>query len=277
MFGVPQITPEASGYLAHLDVLDSTLKSEGAENENLLFAKHENKSLMFEEEGGAAQVLKISKARHNIDFTSMLKLMKNMHILMLWFNKDLDTPSGQKVQVKFVADDMLIYKDEDTNYKRMIRQPYAKGTPVKGLSADVKKSPEFQDAWQTFLKHVEDMREAHGAVLDMTDSSATWKENKWRHFRPWRIPIAKRTIPRGNVAHTENVFVHREEDGSWLFSVIDPDVFDTVPGEDKFDPVEHARTGKNLTAKVFGLLNKGRDATLGWQDKYMGEERKVDS
>ena len=271
MFGIPRVSQQVDDYLEHLGDLESTAKSEGAENENLLFPRHENKSLMFEGGKKIPRVLKISKGRHDIDFTSMLKLMRNMHALTLWFNKDLDTPKGQKVEVSLVADDMVIYKDEDTNYKRMIRQPYAQGTPVKRLSKDVKDSDGFKDAWQAFLSHVEGAREEYGVVLDLTDSSATWADNKWKSWVP--LP-ANRWTPRGNIANTENIFVSRKEDGGWLFSIIDPDVFDVVEGEHKFDPVEHARTGKKVGAKVLEkLLNPGRVTTLGWQDKYMKKER----
>jgi hypothetical protein len=252
MFGIPKVSYPVESYLEHLDVVDSTSKSEGAENRNFLFKDGKD----------VPRVLKISKGRHDIDFTSMLKLMRNMHTLMLSLNKDLETPKGQKLEVRLVADDMLVYKDSDTNYKRIIRQPYAQGTPVKQIPKDVKKTPEFKDAWQTFLAHVEGMREAHGMVLDMTDSGAPFPLNRW--------------TPRGNVANTENVFVKQKEDGTWLFSIIDPDVFDVEEGEHKFDPVEHSRTGEKVNAKVFEkLLNPGRVKTLGWQDKHMKREREA--
>lgn len=264
MFGVPSITHGVAGYLAHLDALETTHKSEGAENKNLIFVPHENKSLMFETHRGKPQVLKVSKGRHDIDFTSMLKLMMNMHVLMLRLNKDVKTPQDQTVKIRLVADDVTIYKDQDTNYKRIIKQPYAQGTPVGQISGDLKQSPEFRDAWVTFLREIESMRETDGVVLDMTNSGAPFPKNRMHH--------------RGNVADTENIFVHREEDGSWLFSIIDPDVFDVVPGEHKFDPQEHANLGKKVTSALVGLMNKGRDTTtLGWQDRYMQEELGKDS
>jgi len=255
IFGTLQITDGAQAYLDHLDQLDSTQKSAGAENTNLIFQRHENRCLMFEGRKAEPRVLKISKARHDIDFTSMLKLARNMHVMMLRCNKDIG-----KLKIRMLVDDITIYKDKETNYKRMVRQPYAKGIPAQEATRKYKDDPSFKEAWVTFLKEMEKMRETDGVVLDLTNSDAPFPLNRMR--------------PRGNVANTKNVFIHREEDGSWLFSIIDPDVFDTVPGEHKFDPKEHEGTGKKFKAALVGLMNKGRVTTLGWQDSYMRKELK---
>lgn len=259
IFGTPRIEPEVQGYLDHLALLESTQRSAGAENENLIFVQHENRSLMFEDHKEEPRVLKISKSRHNVDFTSILKLMKNMHVLMLRCNRDVETPGGQKLGIRLVADDVMIYLDRDSNYKRLVRQPYAKGIPVQEATARYKDDPAYQDAWKTFLREMEVMKKTDGIVLDLTNSDAPFPHNRMR--------------PRGNVANTKNVFVHREPDGSWLFSIIDPDVFDVVPGEHKFDPDEYRGMGQKFKAVLVGLMNKGRDTTtLGWQDHYVKKE-----
>lgn len=259
IFGTPRIEPGVQSYLSHLALLESTQKSAGAENENLIFVQHENRSLMFEDHKEEPRVLKISKGRHNIDFTSILKLMKNMHVLMLRCNKDVETPKGQKLRIRLIADDIMIYLDEDSNYKRLVRQPYAKGIPVQEAMAKYKDNLEFKEVWKTFLREMEMMKSTDGIVLDLTNSDAPFPLNRMR--------------PRGNVANTKNVFVHREKDGSWLFSIIDPDVFDIVPGEHKFDPDEYRGMGQNLRAALVGLMNRGRDTTtLGWQDHYVRKE-----
>jgi hypothetical protein len=271
MFDVPTITQEAGGYLEYIEGLESTQKSAGAENENLIYKMGtENKSFMFEDSKGA-QVLKISKARHNVDFTSIIWLMRNMHVLMLRFNRDIESPKKQTVKIRLVGDDMTIYKDQDTNYKRIIRQPYAKGIPAQEATKKYADDPSFKDAWITFLKEAEAMRETDGIVLDLTDSTATHVNLTENIEVPFFL--APRTPARGKVANTQNVFVHKEEDGSWLFSVIDPDVFDVREGAHKFDPAEHANLGKTMKAKIVGFMNKGRDTTtLGWQDRYMQKE-----
>lgn len=253
IFGTLQITDEAQAYMDHLDQLDSTKKSAGAENRNLIFQRHENRSLMFEDRRAEPRVLKISKARHDIDFTSMLKLARNMHVMMLRCNNDVGN-----LRIRMLSDNITICKDKDTNYKRLVSQPYAKGIPAQEATRKYKDDPSFKEAWVTFLKEMEAMRKTDGVVLDLTNSDAPFPLNRMR--------------PRGNVANTKNVFIHREEDGSWLFSIIDLDVFDTVPGEHKFDPKEYKGVGKNLKAFLVGLMNKGRVTTLGWQDSYVKKE-----
>lgn len=260
MFGVPTISKEAEEYLAHLDILDSTKKSEGAENKNLIFQRHENKSVMFPDHRGRPQVLKISKGRHDIDFTSVLKLMRNMHQMMLKFNRDAKTPDGNTIRIRLVADDITIYKDRETAYKRLIRQPFAPGIPIQQATRKFRGDQAFKDAWQTFLQEMEDMKETDGFVLDMTNSGAPFPLNRLR--------------PRGNVADTENVFVQKSEDGTFEFYIIDPDVFDTREGEHKFDPDEHRALLTPFKAKLVDLMNRGRDTTtLGWQDHYSSKER----
>jgi hypothetical protein len=259
MFGTPKITEKAQNYLDQLQAAESTVKPSGAENQNMIFSTHENMSMIHTTPSEKARVIKISKQRHDIDFTSVLKLMKNMHTMMLRFNRDVQTPEGQDVKLRFVTDDMTIYMDQESNYKRMIRQPFAEGESIQDAMKNHKNDPDFQDAWKTFLNEAESMKESDGIVLDLTDSAAPFPLNRTKY--------------RGKVANTKNVFVNQEPDGGWQFSVIDPDVFDSAPGEHKFDPQEHRNLGRNLKAKIVEIMNSGRATTLGWQDGFSKKER----
>jgi hypothetical protein len=108
---------------------------------------------------------------------------------------------------------------------------------------------------------VEGMKESDGVVLDISDSDAGFKKK------------------RGDVANTGNVFVKipTEDNGVYEFSIIDPDVFDTVPGEHKFHAMEHIRAkglfkGILLAAKT-AFTNQAREQVVRrWQDEYVQKE-----
>ena len=157
MFGTQVIPKNVQDYLDHVGSLDSTVKSAGAENTNMIFVKHENVS-MTHDNRGKAEVLKVSKGRHDIDFTSILKLMRNMHILMLKLNEDVKSPNKQTVKIRLVADNMAIYMDQDRHYKRIIKQPFAQGRPAQEVMQEMDNDPNFRDAWKTFLQTAEEKK-----------------------------------------------------------------------------------------------------------------------
>ncbi|MDD5290519.1 MAG: hypothetical protein PHZ04_00170 [Patescibacteria group bacterium] len=256
MFGIPTIAEDVQNYLDEVAGQEATVKSEGAENKNSIFLGKELRP----------QVIKITKERHDVDFASVLKLMREMHAISL--RLDHEQPEGGNVKTGIVFNDMTIYKDKEGNYKRMVRQDYAKGQTVKELPSEIKKDdPGFREAWKVFLRRLEAMKKTDGVVLDISDSDAGFKE------------------ARGNVINTGNVFVKlpTEENPEYFFSVIDPDVFDAVSGEHKFDALEHIRKarGKGLMALVKGTVeaikiaatNQARDKVVSeWQNKYVKKE-----
>mgnify|MGYP000032351622 CR=1 FL=1 len=122
MFGLVQIPNEVQDYLDVVARKDVSDKKEGAENINRIFLGGELRP----------RVIKITKERHDIDFTSILKLMRDMHSAALHFNHG-EQPDGD-IQTDFVFNDMTIYKDSEGNYKRMVRQEFAEGQTIKELS-----------------------------------------------------------------------------------------------------------------------------------------------
>lgn len=250
-FGIKMIPQAAQNYLDTLSQHQATRHSQGAENKNMLFLSSELRP----------QVIKITKDRHDVDFTSVLKLMYNMHALALRFNHEASGADNVSINVLF--DDMVVYRDQQNNYKRMVRQRYAPGQPIKKIPSIVKNSPEYQAAWKTFLQKVNATRETDGFVLDISDSDAGFKES------------------RGDVSQTGNVFVQlpSEQGGQYIFSVIDPDVFDADPSKHKFDPAEYTRKKGGLkglvSAAKMTAVNTSRERIVSrWQDKYMEEELK---
>ena len=162
-----------------------------------------------------------------------------------------------------------MYAQGDGKMKRMARQNFAEGQTIQSLPDEIKNGDkEFLKAFQVFLKHMEGMKANYGIVLDITDSSAG--HGKARSF----------------IENTGNIFVRfpTEDDPNYKFTVIDPDVFDTEPGEHKFFPSEHLRKRGPLgvfQAVKLGISNYGRDSLLikqqdervrMWLDKNIEEE-----
>ncbi len=251
LFGIARISDKAAAYLDYIDGLASTGKSQGAENRNLMFVDHTQKS----------QVIKISLERHDFDFTSILKLMRDMHALALHMNSDHELPDGTPVHIRTMMHDMMVYMDGDSNYKRMMRQDFAPGMPIGQVTEEMRQDPQYQQAWKLFLGQVDTMKEPHGVFLDVSDSS-------------------KSTPARGNVANTENVFVYQLPEGGYLFSIVDLDVFDVRgTGVHKFDPLEyefHSEAAPSLRKKArkVRLTNWSRDTLVSrWQDNYSQKEQ----
>lgn len=249
MFDIPTMSDATQKYLDTLESDDLTAKSQGAENTNLIFMNSNME----------AQVIKRTKGRHSIDFTSILKLMYNMHAMALHFNQNPNA-GGAKVSFK----DMVIYKNKDGQYVRMVRQNFAKGTLLKEIDPKIKEDPSYRKAWHAFLRQVDGMRDTFGSVVDISDST-------------------KGTKARGNVANSGNIFVEfpTKQNPQYVFTIIDPDVFDTEPGEAKFDPSEHVR--KNgmsgiIPAVRIGITNFMRDTkkfgmgVRNWQEQFMKKE-----
>lgn len=254
VFEIPTITKNLQTYLDETEKkarekLDGLQFSEGAENKNLIFQGHELGN----------KVLKISKERHDSDFTSILKLMRDMHAITLHFNQS--GPVENNMEAKASFNDMIIYKNQEGSYKRLIRQNFESGISIKKIPEEIKNSPEYIAAWQAFLRQTDNMKHKYGVVLDISDSS-------------------KKSYKRGNISNTENVFVKlpTQPNEKYEFSVIDLDVFDDRPGQHKFDPLEQVR--KNGLAGVMpalsvGVKNQMRENYVYLAQKiYMSSEQK---
>jgi DNA-binding TFAR19-related protein (PDSD5 family) len=234
---VPEIPSDVQTYLDQIRKdLPEDKKPGGAENVNLILTD----SLARQ------KVLKMSKDRHEADFSSVLWLMRNMYAFSKRFNGN---------QAELLFNDMKIYRDYEGKYKRLVRQDFAAGSAIKDLNPEIKEDPEFLTAWQSFLGKIEEMKETDGVVLDISDSEAGMRE------------------VRGDVTNTGNVFVERVN-GEYRFSVIDPDVFDAAKdGQEKFDPKEYIRKhglrgiGKALAMYATNIAR--RELVLAWQDKYV--------
>ncbi len=240
-FNIPTIPKEVEAELSQLE--SRCHKKGGAENKNIFYRKN----------GKYPAVLKITKERHDDDFYSVLKLMRNMHVMALRLNRDVP---GEAFRAEVAFEDMAVYRDEHDKFKRIIRQPYASGTPVQQLPDAVRQSPAYQRSWKKFLAYLRSMEQSDGVVLDVTDSSR-----------------AGLNPERGKVNNTENVFV-REEGGRYVFTVIDLDVFDTSDGEHKFSPQEHLRFGQRSFGAlknyvVAAVTNAGRKWVEFWQNRSL--------
>jgi hypothetical protein len=253
MFGMPQMPADISSDLDELEKSEGTELRQGAENRNMIFP----------DGSGQKQVIKITKDRHNEDFTSVLKLMYDMHAIALRLNHE--PSSSDNVEINLSYKDMVIYKDPTGAYRRMVRQDFAEGVSIKSLPKDFKENdPGYRAAWKIFLKKVESMRETDGVVLDISDSDAGFKKQ------------------RGNINNTGNVFVKLPDDSNpnYKFTVIDPDVFDTAVGEHKFDPSEYIRAGKKtgiltgiIKASKMAATNQARERVVRpWQDSFVKDE-----
>ncbi len=255
MFDIPTITTDIQSYLE-----DMEKKSRNDKSGNYVFSEGaENKNFIYQSQELQSQVIKISKGRHDIDFTSIIKLMRDMHYLALHFDKN--QPPENNVRIHATFDDMVIYRDDNNNYKRLIRQEFAAGVTIKELPREIiHNDPGFRKAWKVFLRHIEKMKDEFGVVLDITDSAAGFKKE------------------RGNVTNTGNVFVKlpTEPTGVYEFSIIDPDVFDVEDGEHKFDHTEHLRkkgfAGILDSAIVFGTNQSRERIVRKWQDQFITKE-----
>lgn len=257
MFGIPQMPDDVSGYLEALHSHPDTQLSAGAENVNMI----------FNDNSGLKQVIKQTKNRHETDFSSVLKLMYDMHAIALRFNHEpvSENAADNNVEINLSFKDMVVFKDKDGKYRRMVRQNFAGGRSIKELPQSIKEGdPNFRAAWKVFLRKVEAMKKSDGIVLDISDSAAGFKK------------------ARGNVANTANVFVEFPDANNpkYRFVVIDPDVFDTDKGEHKFDPKEYLRAGKKtgmlkgfIAAAGMAATNAARENVVRpWQDAFMKKE-----
>ncbi len=257
MLGIPQMPDEVGNYLEVLHSHPDTKLSAGAENVNMI----------FNDSSGLKQVIKQTKNRHETDFSSVLKLMYDMHAIALRFNHEpvSENVSDNNVEINLSFKDMVVFQDRDGKYRRMVRQNFAGGISIKELPQDIKEGDvKFRAAWKVFLKKVDSMKESDGIVLDISDSEAGFKKQ------------------RGNIANTGNVFVElpTPDNPKYRFTVIDPDVFDTDKGEHKFDPKEYLRAGKK-TGMLKGIINAAKMAATNaarenvvrpWQDSFMKKE-----
>ncbi len=247
MFDIQTIPSELEEYLQRVADDEATVHSEGAENRNIIYVG----------DNFSPEVVKQSKGRHDMDYTSILKLMREMHAFSLHFNH---AHQSENIKIHAAFEDMSVYLDRDGNYKRMVKQEYAPGQSMNTISDDVKNTEKFQVAWREFLQYSEEMKERFGVVMDISDSSAGFKKE------------------RGNVSKTGNVFVKMptSEDSRYHFHIIDPDVFDTEPGVHKFDPKEQVRKkpglGGLLSAAKVWATNMARDSiVIKWQDYFVKE------
>ncbi|MBW3011263.1 hypothetical protein KY326_03525, partial [Candidatus Woesearchaeota archaeon] len=255
LFNIEVIPDEVQEYFDYIENHEATQFSEGAENKNFIFLDADMNGRVF----------KISKERHDIDFTSLLKLMRDMHTVAKSLNDELEIEARitskrtekQTVKIQTIFDDMIIYKDKDGNYKRLIRQEFAPGVSIKEMDPKIKNNPRFRAAWSAFLQKVEQGRKTDGFVLDISNSDAGGGPS------------------RGKVYNTGNIFF-TEVDGKYVFSIIDPDVFDTVRGEHKFDAKEYWRVrgiaGLSRTLKT-SVTNMARKYWVEpWQRHYTNSE-----
>ena len=277
-FGIEQIPPPVQHQIASISNHRGTTHSEGAENKNSIYV----------DQNLEAKVIKETKGRHDFDFTSLLKLMRNMHQIALDLNKGIIIETEDKeqaiVRIQTVFDDQVVHLDHEGNYKRMIRQKFAPGFTIKQINTPesedrkddentlsneektkldkIRNNPKFNAAWSAFLQEIESTR-TNGYVMDISDSSAGGGPS------------------RGKVFNTGNVFLDivKNEKGQdeYVFSIIDPDVFDTKKGEDKFFPAEHFRKKglvKGMVSGIFTFIaNVARKYWVEpWQKYYTNQE-----
>lgn len=248
----------------------------GAENQNRIFL--------------SAYVLKTTtKERHGDDYYSMLQLMINMLRVERDFNGLLQPPDEDKnisVEVKTATEAFAFTKDNDTwLYHRDIIQNFAGGKDILEWREvdDVLKSeyrtrynvehpssnykeqltPEnfkkgCEDriplfiAYKQFLAYVRWRSKGDdGYLLDVADS------------RQWLVPS------RGNVLSTSNVVVKKEWN-RYIFTVIDPDVFNT-DGRHKFSAKEKLLSRGVKPAVNMIVTNRARIVVKRNMESYMNE------
>lgn len=252
------ITPEATAYLQRVRGDAGTDVQAGAENENYIYT----------DEAGERRVIKMSKERHDYDAISVLKLMRNMCALELFERQypSFGTMQTGRMKIDMLYDDMMVFKDEQGHYKRMIRQRFVEGASVGQMLKEKDVPYEFTEAWKKFLEQIGLLQVTAEVSLDITDSTQGVKPS------------------RGNVAQTNNVIVESpgEPTGEYIFHVIDLDVFDDPlmdtlaekGRQHKFYATEQLRKrGSILGAiKVF-LTNMSRELYVKpMQDRYTKRE-----
>ena len=255
---IPSITEEARVYLNALEKDPETEQTEGAENKNLIFVNS----------AGEKRVLKVSKGRHDQDPISIVKLMRNMCALELFERQQKEFMSLQEgeININVLFDNIVIYRDAEGNYKRMIDQPFAKGESVGRLMAGRQEYDDLQKAWKKFLEQIDLLQATSEVVLDITDSTQGAKPS------------------RGDVSRTGNVFVERSNDSDtdYNFQIIDIDVFDDPLMDTKkekglqhkFSASEQIRKKGSISSaiKVF-LTNISRELYVKpMQDHYIKKE-----
>jgi hypothetical protein len=212
---IPTITADAQSYLTELRSDPNTEITAGAENENYIYTEGEQK-----------KVIKVSKERHDYDVASVIKLMRNMYALQLF---EKECPAFMSLQegnidIKVMFENIVVYKDAEGKYKRIIEQPFADGEPIKKKMANQEEEPELQAAWKKFLEQIGLLQATAEVVLDITDSTQGAKPS------------------RGDVSQTENVFID-ENEGVYQFQIIDIDVFD--------DPLMDTKKEKGTQHKFY--------------------------
>jgi hypothetical protein len=153
---------------------------------------------------------------------------------------------------------MWFFVDEKWNYKRVISQKFAEWDSLdialkkefwlliyekNFISSELfnKKIKEWNSlaiAYKTFLRHIDKVGKEEWFILDITDS------------RIWAVK------ERWNVLNTWNIFVKKDEDWKFKFTIVDPDVFNK--------DWKHKFRGKLI-------LNKARQLVLKRQDEFLSE------
>ncbi len=255
---VPEIPPQAQDFLDSLHLMPT---KEGAENKSYFLS---------DKESGEERVVKLSKSRHDADFGSVLKLMRNMFALELFQKKqeagEFMSLQDGNMKLEVLFDSITIYRDKAGNYKRLIEQPFAEGKPIKEKVQEAGDDIEFQKAWKKFLEQMGLLQAVSEVVLDLTDST--------QGARP----------SRGDVSKTENVFVKdpEESDGNYVFQIIDLDVFDAPlmdtkqekGAQHKFYPKEQLRKAQSVLQALKVLAtNISRDSYVSkMQERYVDDE-----
>ena len=142
-----------------------------------------------------------------------------MHVLYHRLDGHGDNEGGMKVRMS--GEEMFFLRTR-CGLARLLVQPFETDAPVGDLEPAIKGSAEFRRAWSAFLVLLETVKRTHDIVLDISDSRAGY------------------TRERGNVMNTTNVVVRQGSEGGFLFTVIDPDVFDS-DGTGKFCADEYLR------------------------------------
>ena len=241
-------------------------------------------------------VYKLTKGRHDNDYFSILQLVKFMIALERDFRSKNEKlkKEWKNIEIRNANEGVIFYTDENWNYKRLIKQSFAPWESVdvamkkelhnaqweflkknpkqnciwsdpkckykKIINLDDKlddilpvdfntyleetKSPLFQ-AYKDFLQSIQNISDEKWYLLDISDSRQWWKTRRW------------------NILNTSNVFV-KEENWKYIFTVIDPDVFNK-DWESKFDwkEQENAILEKLESKKVLSYIDKFK-ARITW-------------
>lgn len=198
---IPDFSADVTSYLEDKALDSSVQVKEGAENKSYIYY-----------DDGAKRVIKVSKERHDYDLISVVKLMRNMYALELFERNQDSFMSFEEgdISIDVVFDQIIIAKDDQGRYKRIITQPFVEAGSIKEeMASQNAETVEFRQAWKKFLEQIGLLQATAEVALDITDSSQGGKPS------------------RGNVALTENVKVEEgDKDGQYIFRIIDLDVFD---------------------------------------------------